>query len=112
MLAVHYVLLHLTVYYSTGKNRLVFSFPTFQSVILLQYSHAELTILLILLSSIKLINYATHQNKRNLQYRLFKTNCRFNSCIIYIIPVKKTELTAKGIRCADHATPSIRKIWH
>jgi hypothetical protein len=24
-------------------------------------------------------------------------------------PVKKTELTAGGIRCADHATPSIRK---
>jgi hypothetical protein len=24
-------------------------------------------------------------------------------------PVKKTELTAVGIRCADHATPSIRK---
>jgi hypothetical protein len=26
--------------------------------------------------------------------------------------VKKTELTAGGIRCADHATPSIRKSWH
>jgi hypothetical protein len=25
------------------------------------------------------------------------------------IPVKKTELTAGGIRCADHVTPSIRK---
>jgi hypothetical protein len=24
-------------------------------------------------------------------------------------PVKKTELTTGGIRCADHATPSIRK---
>jgi hypothetical protein len=24
-------------------------------------------------------------------------------------PVKKTELTAGGIRCADHGTPSIRK---
>jgi hypothetical protein len=24
-------------------------------------------------------------------------------------PVKKTELTAEGIRCADHATPPIRK---
>jgi hypothetical protein len=32
---------------------------------------------------------------------------------IYIyIPVKKTELTTGGIRCADHATPSIRKSWH
>jgi hypothetical protein len=27
-------------------------------------------------------------------------------------PVKKTELTAGVIRCADHATPSIRKSWH
>jgi hypothetical protein len=27
-------------------------------------------------------------------------------------PVKKTELTTGGIRCADHATPSIRKSWH
>jgi hypothetical protein len=27
-------------------------------------------------------------------------------------PVKKTELTAWGIRCADHATPSNRKSWH
>jgi hypothetical protein len=26
--------------------------------------------------------------------------------------VKKTELTAGGIRCADHATHSIRKNWH
>jgi hypothetical protein len=25
-------------------------------------------------------------------------------------PVKKTELTTGGIRCADHATPSIRKM--
>jgi hypothetical protein len=24
-------------------------------------------------------------------------------------PVKKTELTTGGIRCADHATPSIRR---
>jgi hypothetical protein len=28
------------------------------------------------------------------------------------VPVKKTELTAVGIRCADHATPSIRKSRH
>jgi hypothetical protein len=27
-------------------------------------------------------------------------------------PVKKTKLTAVGIRRADHATPSIRKSWH
>jgi hypothetical protein len=27
-------------------------------------------------------------------------------------PVKKTEKTTGGIRCADHATPSIRKSWH
>jgi hypothetical protein len=27
-------------------------------------------------------------------------------------PVKKTELTAERIHCADHATPSIRKSWH
>jgi hypothetical protein len=27
-------------------------------------------------------------------------------------PVKKTELTTGGIRCADHATPSIHKSWH
>jgi hypothetical protein len=26
--------------------------------------------------------------------------------------VKKTENTTGGIRCADHATPSIRKSWH
>jgi hypothetical protein len=28
------------------------------------------------------------------------------------LSVKKTELTTGGIRCADHATPSIRKSWH
>jgi hypothetical protein len=27
-------------------------------------------------------------------------------------PVKKTETNDRGIRCADHATPSIRKTWH
>jgi hypothetical protein len=27
-------------------------------------------------------------------------------------PVYKPENTAVGIRCADHATPSIRKSWH
>jgi hypothetical protein len=27
-------------------------------------------------------------------------------------PVKKTENTTGGIRCADHATPPIRKSWH
>jgi hypothetical protein len=26
--------------------------------------------------------------------------------------VKKTENTTGGIRCADHATPSIRKRWY
>jgi hypothetical protein len=26
--------------------------------------------------------------------------------------VKKTETNDRGIRCADHATPSIRKSWH
>jgi hypothetical protein len=29
-----------------------------------------------------------------------------------VLNVKKTELMAGGIRCADHATPSIRKSWH
>jgi hypothetical protein len=34
-------------------------------------------------------------------------------CLCFVVrPVKKTELTAGGIRCADHATPSIRKSWH
>jgi hypothetical protein len=27
-------------------------------------------------------------------------------------PVKKTEKTTVGIRCADHTTPSIRQSWH
>jgi hypothetical protein len=27
-------------------------------------------------------------------------------------PVQKTENTAVGIRCADHATPSVSKSWH
>jgi hypothetical protein len=31
-------------------------------------------------------------------------------CVLY--PVYKTENTAVGIRCADHATPSLRKSWH
>jgi hypothetical protein len=31
---------------------------------------------------------------------------------LLLSPVKKAELTAMGIRCADHATPSIRKSWH
>jgi hypothetical protein len=30
--------------------------------------------------------------------------------LLLLFPVKKTELTARGIRCADHATPSIRKV--
>jgi hypothetical protein len=32
--------------------------------------------------------------------------------LIFPTPVKKAELTAGGIRCADHVTPSIRKSWH
>jgi hypothetical protein len=31
---------------------------------------------------------------------------------IVAAPVKKTETTTGGIRCADHATLSVRKIWH
>jgi hypothetical protein len=31
---------------------------------------------------------------------------------IVAVPVKKTENTTGGIRCADHATPSIGKSWH
>jgi hypothetical protein len=27
-------------------------------------------------------------------------------------PVKKPETNDRGMRCADHATPSIRKSWH
>jgi hypothetical protein len=39
---------------------------------------------------------------------IWYTNC------IYIVaaPVKKTENTTGGVRCADHATPSIRKNWY
>jgi hypothetical protein len=42
---------------------------------------------------------------------------RFCACVNFTNiavehPVKKTELTTRGIRCADHATPSIRKCWH
>jgi hypothetical protein len=29
-----------------------------------------------------------------------------------VAPVKETENTAIGIRCADHATPFIRKTWY
>jgi hypothetical protein len=38
----------------------------------------------------------------------------FKSIIIIIIkiPVKKTDTNERGIRCADHATPSIRNSWH
>jgi hypothetical protein len=31
---------------------------------------------------------------------------------IVATPVEKTETTTGGIRCVDHATPSIRKSWH
>jgi hypothetical protein len=31
---------------------------------------------------------------------------------IVAAPVKKTENTTGGIRCADHATPSIRRSWY
>jgi hypothetical protein len=31
---------------------------------------------------------------------------------IVAAPVKKTENTTEGIRCADHATPSIRNSWY
>jgi hypothetical protein len=34
------------------------------------------------------------------------------SIYIYIYRSRKQRLTALGIRCADHATPSIRKSWH
>jgi hypothetical protein len=27
-------------------------------------------------------------------------------------PVLKTEINGRAIRCADHATPSIRKSWN
>jgi hypothetical protein len=32
--------------------------------------------------------------------------------VIVAVTVYKTENTAVEIRCADHATPSIRKSWH
>jgi hypothetical protein len=45
------------------------------------------------------------QNTRRLQYR--------DEFLLSLpVPVKKTELTTGGIRCADHATSSIRKSWH
>jgi hypothetical protein len=31
---------------------------------------------------------------------------------IVAAPVKKTDNTTGGIRCAHHATPSIRKSWY
>jgi hypothetical protein len=31
---------------------------------------------------------------------------------IVAAPVKKTETNDRGIHCAGHATPSIRKSWH
>jgi hypothetical protein len=34
------------------------------------------------------------------------------SIYIYSVRSRKPRLTAVGIRCADHATPSIRKSWH
>jgi hypothetical protein len=39
---------------------------------------------------------------------------QLRSCLEEIVaaPVKKTETTTGGIRCADHATPSIRKSSH
>jgi hypothetical protein len=33
-------------------------------------------------------------------------------CVLSVASVKKTELTAGGIRCADYATPSTSKSWH
>jgi hypothetical protein len=37
---------------------------------------------------------------------------RNNSGDLGVSEVKKLRLTAAGIRCADHVTPSIRKSWH
>jgi hypothetical protein len=69
--------------------------------------------------------------RKNINYRYFKTQCSgiyanqrmtvsnlvyymLKNCIIYIdhIRSRKARLTTGGIRCADHATPSIRKSWH
>jgi hypothetical protein len=36
----------------------------------------------------------------------------FNFLVTVIVRSRKPILVAVGIRCADHATPSIRKIWH
>jgi hypothetical protein len=48
--------------------------------------------------------------------RRFKNKFKCNFLIYYIMglytPVKKTEITAVGIRHADHVALSIRKSWY
>jgi hypothetical protein len=42
-----------------------------------------------------------------------ESNTYFSVTLIYFVAgSRKSRLTAVGIRCADHATPSIRKSWH
>jgi hypothetical protein len=38
--------------------------------------------------------------------------CYSRSQIYELCQIFKTSVTAMGIRCTDHATPSIRKSWH
>jgi hypothetical protein len=39
-------------------------------------------------------------------------SAEINDASAMVTPVKKTELTAGGIRFADHTTPSLRNSWH
>jgi hypothetical protein len=44
--------------------------------------------------------------------RLFVWSSQLNFVLLRLLRSRKPKLTAVGMRCADHATPSTRKSWH
>jgi hypothetical protein len=56
------------------------------------------------------------QDNHNIYHKLVSfpwTKCILYNFLLFIqVTVKTTETNDRGIRCAYHATPSIRNIWH
>jgi hypothetical protein len=61
------------------------------------------------------INKLSSDNRRRLEIQFTLPNNSWRSIIFekLILSVgQENRINGRGIRCADHATPSIRKSWH
>jgi hypothetical protein len=47
-----------------------------------------------------------------IDYLIYNLVIVFRGSYSSTVRSRKKKLTAMGMRCADHATPSIRKSWH